>query len=173
MLRHAAGIFALRRRAATLLAPGGASQALRLTLRFALGCTARVDDGAPPVHFTHGSRAVLFGYLTGRYAVEVEAARCAHQRLQIGRAGGVAVQEERERLAAEYAGRTQLDVGLDAQLDGQGAARTEQGREARGQFGSAGGGPQVGWRRGGACLGGQGLVRRGLGGRRLSNGLKA
>jgi hypothetical protein len=115
-------------------------------------------DGLAPRQFFNGRRFVFFGDFTGVGAVQVDTLRCFHQRIQVGVAGGVAVQEDRQRLAREHPRRTRLDVGLDTQLQRPGRA-AEQGGEVFGQRGSASRGGQVdpgrcnlsGWRSGGAC----------------------
>ena len=76
---------------------------------------------------------VFVADLTRGLAVEVDTRRCVGQRLEVAVAGGVAVQEHRQRLAVEEARRALLDVGLDAQLQGLGLARREQRREQLGQ----------------------------------------
>ena len=82
--------------------------------------------------------AVFLGNLARGRAVQVEAAGCGHQRLEVRRAGGVPVQHDGQGLAREQAGGALLDVGLDAQLDGLGRAlRAEQGREQFRQPGGA------------------------------------
>jgi hypothetical protein len=115
-----------------------------LTLCVALGLAACVDDGAAPVQFGGGGQAVFFGHVTGRLAVQVEAVRRVEQGLDVGRAGGVAVQEDRQRLAAEDARCALLNVGLHTQLDGQHTPGAKQRRKAFCQLCGAGGGGQVG-----------------------------
>ena len=119
-----------------------------LPLRIALGLAARLHDGQAAFEFRHAGIAVFLCDVARRLAVEVKAVRRIHQRLDVARARGVAVQEYRQRLLAEKPRRAQLDVGLDAQLDGQQTPGSKKRREVLGQQGGAGGGRQVG-RRGG------------------------
>ena len=84
-------------------------------LRF--GLAPRLHQGATALHLFARGGAVLFGNLAGGRPVQIEARGRCHQRPQVGRARGVAVQEDRQRLAAEHPRRALLDVGLDAQLD--------------------------------------------------------
>ena len=79
--------------------------------------------------------------------------RQVRQRLQVGRARGVAVQEGRQRPAREDTRRALLDIVLDAQLDRQRAAGAEKGRKQLGQAGGTGGGREIG-RAGGRGCGG-------------------
>jgi len=121
--------------------------------------TARFDDQASALHLQGGCGAVFFGDLTRRLAVEVEALRRRQQGADVGRAGGVPVQEDRQRFLAEQARRALLDVGLDAQLERQHLANAEQRREVLGQGSGTGGRRQLGDR--GAS--GRGGFGRGLG----------
>lgn len=134
-----------------------------LALCVALGLAAGVDDGAAPFQFSGGGHTVFFGHFAGGLAVEVEAVRRVEQGLDVGRAGGVAVQEDRQRLAAEDTRGALLNVDLHTQLDGQRAARPEQGRKVLRQLCGAGGGRQVGRLRELGLAWGAGAVR-GLGG---------
>ena len=96
------------------------------------------EQAAAALQFGGGGLSVHVVDVAGRRAVEVETMRRIHQRLQVRRAGGVAVQEGRQRLAREDARRALLDVVLDAQLDRQRAAGAEQRRKQLGQAGGAG-----------------------------------
>ena len=130
-------------------------RAAGLALRVAFCLAAGFNDAAAAFNFRGGGGAVFFGHVTGGDTVQVEALRLVHQRTQVGGAGGVAVQKDRQRLLREQPRRALLDIGLNAQLDGQRAAGVEQRRETFGQECSAGGGGQVGHgggrRRSGRC----------------------
>jgi hypothetical protein len=93
-------------------------------------------DRAPSRELVDRAAAVLVADLAGRLTVQVEPVRTLRDRLQIRRAAGVAAEERGQRLLREHAGRTLLDVDLDAQLQRLRRA-PEQGREALAQQRSA------------------------------------
>jgi hypothetical protein len=129
-----------------------------LPLRLALGGPAFLHDGQAAVQLHGRGVAVFLRDVARGLAVQVQPRRRLRQRLQVGRAGGVAVQEDGQRLLVEQARRALLDVSLYAQLDGQGAAGAEERREQLGQLGGHHGGRQVG---NGRC---RGCSRRRCGG---------
>jgi hypothetical protein len=86
-------------------------------------------DRAPSRELVDRAAPVLVADLAGRLTVQVEPVRTLRDRLQIRRAAGVAAEERGQRLLREHAGRTLLDVDLDAQLQRLRRA-AEQGREA-------------------------------------------
>ena len=129
------------------------SRRLLCALVLAFGSTPLLHDGFATLHFGDGGGAVLFADIAGRLAVQVKPVRRGQQRADVRRAGGVAVQEQRQRLAAVGVRRALLDVGLDAQLYRQQHTGAKQRRKLLGQSGGAGGGRKFGrfglcWRRG-------------------------
>jgi hypothetical protein len=97
-------------------------------------------DLAPPLQLFTRSGAMFFCDLSGRLAVEVEAVWGAEQGADVCIARGVAMQEDRQCLAREHAGRALLDVGVDAQLHrAWWTVTAEQGREQFPQARGAGG----------------------------------
>jgi len=126
---------------------------LRFTLGGLFGGAAFFDDGAAPSQFGGGGFAVFSRQFAGWLAFQVETLRLPRQRQQVGRARRVAVQETTERLAREHARRARLDVGLNAQLQGQRLLQVEQGREKLTQARRALGRRQVG-----RCHGGIGCI---------------
>ena len=99
-------------------------------------CAPLLVDRAPSRELVDRAAPVLVADLAGRLAIEIDAVRALRDRLQIRGAAGVAPEERGQRLLREHAGRTLLDVDLDAQLER--LRRTaEQGREALAQQRSA------------------------------------
>jgi hypothetical protein len=133
--------------------------ALTLALPLALCRAAFLRDGQAARQLSRRGVTVLLRNVARRLAVQVQAGRRLRQRLQVARAGGVAVQEDRQGLLVEQPRRALLDVGLDAQLDGQRTAGRKQRGEQLAQLGRHGGGRQVGHGRGrgwGRCSGASG-----------------
>ena len=116
--------------------------------------------GAAAGELVLGHLAVLVGELAGGLAVQVKTLLAARHGHQVGRGTRVATEEGRQSSLAEFAGRTLLQVDLDAQLQGLGLA-LEQGGE---QFGQAG----RGLGRGGAGHLGSCVGRCGIGRHRIS-----
>jgi hypothetical protein len=105
----------------------------------------RGDDRPTAVELGPGGLTVLVGHKSRRLAVQIEPIHRSHQRLQVRGGGGVAVQEQRQRLAGEHARCALLKVGLDAQLQRLGrAVAAEQCGKALCQLGRALGGPHAG-----------------------------
>lgn len=67
------------------------SLALSLALRLALGFASRLHDFAPACQLGDGCLAVFGGDLTGGLTIQIKALAQMHQRLDVGRAGGVTV----------------------------------------------------------------------------------
>ncbi len=120
----------------------------RWALCLPFGLALGLHDGAATLEFGLRCIAVFCSDLAGRLAVQIKTGLGRQQGLDVRRAGGVAVQKQRQAFATERAGRTFLDVGLDAQLDRQRLARREQRRKALGQRRRAGCGRQLGHGRG-------------------------
>jgi hypothetical protein len=105
------------------------------TLRLTFCHPTCLHDGLAPLQFHHTSVFVLLGNFTGGLTVQIDALRRVDQGLDVGRAGGVAVQEDRQRFLVEHTGRPGLDIGLNAQFDRQGVAHAKESRKALGQQG--------------------------------------
>ena len=133
-----------RSRSPGVAARGGACcRPARCTLCLAPG----LDNGAAAFELYSGGGLVFFADLARCLAVQVKAVLGCQQCADVGGAGGVAMQKDRQRLLVEQARGSLLDVGLDAQLDRQRFAGGEQRREALGQRCGAGGWRQIcnGW----------------------------
>jgi hypothetical protein len=103
------------------------------TLAFFL-LAALVLLGAAARELVLGHLAVLVGELAGGLTVQVKTLLAARHSHQVGGGTRVTTEEGRQSSLAEFAGRTLLEVDLDAQLQGLGLA-LEQCREQLGQAG--------------------------------------
>jgi hypothetical protein len=123
------------------------------------GFTLGIGIVAAARQLISGHLAVLVGQLASGLTVQIETLRGLGHGDQVGGRAGIATEEGRQGLLAEHAGRTLLDINLDAQLQGLGVPLKQSGKQLR----QAGGG-------GGRRLSLPGLIRCGSALRCDSNG---